>query len=189
MNPDQASRSRPPEGDDTPLRGFAEISDAPAHLEERVVARLREQNLLRTSPVRGTHRTRAAIAASILLAFLLGLLVRRPPSAPLANYLLLLDGAPGEALSIAQTEDRIAEYGAWARRLEDDGLLVTAERLLPEADSFGPGSPMASPSGFFLIRARDRAHARAAAGDCPHLRHGGSVSLQAIDVPQQAPLD
>jgi len=44
----------------------------------------------------------------------------------------------------------------------------------PEAGATGP-------QGFFLVLARDDAEAEASARDCPHLRHGGRVAVQAVD--------
>jgi hypothetical protein len=48
-----------------------------------------------------------------------------------------------------------------------------------------------SPSGFFMVRAASREDALAIASGCPHLRHGGTVVVRAIDTPtgMTSPLD
>ncbi len=182
MSADHTPQDRPPHESGRPLCGLSPLIEPPPHLEDRVVERLRERRLLEEEPARGPTGARVAWAASILAAFLLGLGIRGEGSALRANYLLLLDRAPGPELSAAQIEQRVAEYGAWAQQLRDEGVLVAAERLVPGEELFGPGESVASPSGIFLFRAGNEDEARSAASACPHLRHGGTVSLQAIDV-------
>lgn len=79
----------------------------------------------------------------------------------------------------------MAEYGAWAGRLHRASQLVGAEKLTHDVrlleGSALVASPVPGPQGFFLIRARDLAEAEAIARECPHLRHGGRVSIQAVD--------
>jgi hypothetical protein len=78
----------------------------------------------------------------------------------------------------------VAEYAAWARGLQEEGKLLSAEKLADEpAELLGSG---ASPEGdrvggFFLIRAASFEEAQRIARDCPHLRHGGRVELRAIE--------
>ncbi len=170
-------------------------SRVPAGLEDSVVAALRARGLLHgmaqsKQPELRRRVLRLGLAAGLFGAGLgAGLLARRGDPGPEPGegqlYLLLLYPGPrfveGGA---AEERSRVAEYGAWAGRLQRSGRLVGAEKLqdatrLLEADeavASGPG-----PQGFFLIRARDGAEAERVARECPHLRHGGRVSIQAVD--------
>lgn len=110
----------------------------------------------------------------------------KPESVGGALYLLLLYSGPRFVEGRAADEAaRVTEYRAWAGRLQRAGQLVSAEKLkdsarLLEGDAL-VASPEPGPQGYFLIRARDMAEAEAIARDCPHLRHGGRVSAQAVD--------
>ena len=101
-------------------------------------------------------------------------------------YLLLLRvrDQPG-AVSEPGAEARlVAEYAAWARRLSEQGKLLSAEKLADEpAELLGSGASQEADrvGGFFLIRATSFEEAQQIARDCPHLRHGGRVELRAIE--------
>lgn len=172
-----------------------EVAPPPA-LERRVVAALRERGLL--TPRGAAARRLAAVAAACLLAFLAGWIARalaRSGEGPdlddrRPRFLLLLS-EPAEHAAPAPEElaARVAEYRAWALDLERGGWLVTADRLEPRSVPLGagPGATAARPpgeapavSGFFLLRARDLDHALALARTCPHLRHGGEVTVRPI---------
>lgn len=147
----------------------------------------------------------AALAAASLLAFTAGwfgrALALEPAPAGAGDdgrprFLLLLSepGAGGE-LPAEELGARIDEYRAWARGLASRGLLEGADRLEPRAVRLGasaggasgaaPGGAAAGEdpgtvSGFFLIRAADLREARGIAETCPHLRHGGRVTVRPI---------
>jgi hypothetical protein len=160
----------------------------PPELEGRVVAALAERGLLRRRRGGGAGGW-ASLAAASLLAFAVGWLARGgpssggPPAAATAGpeFLLLLAGGvdqPPEAEAA-----RVAEYRAWAGDLRRRGLLVSAERLAPRAVELGGGAAgtgIEDVSGFFLLRARDLDEAVALAGTCPHLRHGGRVTVRPV---------
>ena len=101
-------------------------------------------------------------------------------------YLLLLRvrDQPG-AVSEPGAEARlVAEYAAWARRLSEQGKLLSAEKLADApAEVLGSGAAQEEErvGGFFLIRATSFEEAQQIARDCPHLRHGGRVELRAIE--------
>lgn len=169
-----------PPDSERPLTGIEPRMEPPAELENRVVERLRGRGLLANRKA-GARTRGLAWAASILIAFTLGLVLSRGGGSPQGNYLLLLDRGPGAALSNAEVEQRIAEYGAWAGQLRDEGVLVAAERLLPGGELLGEGNPGPEASGFFLLSVEGEAHARRLAGACPHLLHGGALRVYAID--------
>jgi hypothetical protein len=74
------------------------------------------------------------------------------------------------------------EYRSWAIELRRRGHLVRAERLGSETRTLGSRQTGATDtSGFFLIRAATIAEATALARECPHLRHGGTVTVRSVD--------
>lgn len=174
------------------LAGLPADAALPAGLEDRVVEALRVRGL-----VRGTRHARyppglaAAVAASLFACGVVtGLLVRgstpRGESAATEpTYLLLLYPGPGYVAGDAADEaKRVAEYGAWAGRLRRDGQLLGAEKLGGQAvvlEGGGRTSAGDGPQGYFLIRARSLEEARAIARGCPHLGHGGRVTVQVVD--------
>lgn len=105
-------------------------------------------------------------------------------SAP--QWILLLHEPTGAPLTVAGTVEAAAaveEYRAWAMALAGDGRLVSAEKL-----EDGPGAwiPEAAArptlvSGFFLVRAPDRAEAERIAAESPHVRRGGTVEVRRVD--------
>jgi hypothetical protein len=168
----------------------------PPDLEDRVVDALRARGLVRaTSTPAGPPRRgvlRLGLAAAGLFGSGLGagwLSSRRAAAPPVETggplYLLLLyPGSRFEPGTATDEATRVAEYGAWAGRLRRVGQLVGAEKLKPAARLLGADATEArppGPQGYFLVRARDEAEAEAIARECPHLRHGGRVAVQAVD--------
>ena len=173
------SDSKPDSDDDRPLAGLPPLAPPPG-LEDAVVARLHRSGLLRAS-----HRPGILLfawAASLLIAlFAGGRLAAGSSDATVerrGDYLLLLSRTP--PLPADQLAARIAEYGAWARELHDAGALVAAERLADDGLTLGPASDAPSASGYFLLAADTPEAARRFAQDCPHLRHGGALTLHAL---------
>lgn len=182
------------------LRALPLEAAPPAALEERVVAALRDRGLLRRRPrphVLGSAGLLRLAAEVLLFAAGLGMgaaVFYRPPTpslptkgdaSPLASgplFLLLLYAGPGNQAGDEAT--RVAEYGAWAASLRKEGRLLGAERLGSERRVLGgvggEGEP-AVPRGYFLFRASGLEEALEIARSCPHLRHGGQVSVQPID--------
>jgi len=170
-------------------------SRVPAGFEDRVVESLRARGLLAAAqPARVRPRRqllRLGLAASLFGSGLgTGLLAARragtaPEPLPGPLYLLLLYPGPRFAAGgVADEAARVAQYGAWAGRLRRAGQLLSAERLEEGARMLVGDAPVASepgPQGFFLIRALDAAEAEAIARECPHLRHGGRIAVQAVD--------
>jgi hypothetical protein len=166
--------------------------EPPAGLEERVVGTLRGRGLLR-GPAAAPRRAFAprwawpvAIAAGLLLfvgGFALG---RRPatsPAAGLSQYTLLLYEGPEFNAAGTSEPALVREYRAWAGELAERGRLVAGEKLGGQEWTLGEGAApvTAGPAGFFVIAARDRDEALAIARTCPHLRHGGTVSVRPIE--------
>jgi hypothetical protein len=184
-----ASDDRP---DDLGLGSLPSELPPPPELEEKVVARLREGGLIERPPVsRRRWLAAASLAATFALGFLAGDLRRAGGASaaspvPSERYLLLLY----EPRAIERREaDLVAEYSAWAGQLAQRGQLVAAEKLRASDLRLGAlasaptarDSARGEPTGFFLLDVKDRAEAERIARDCPHLRHGGEVSLRPVE--------
>jgi hypothetical protein len=173
------------------LAGLPAESALPAGLEDRVVEALRARGLVGGSkPARHRGWQAAAAAAIFVCGVGSGLLLRRPASpagraAAESTYLLLLYPGPGYVAGDAADEaKRVAEYGAWAGRVRLEGRLLGAEMLGAPAlvlDADGLSASGEGPQGYFLVRARSLDEARSIARGCPHLGHGGRITVQVVD--------
>jgi hypothetical protein len=172
-------------------------------LEERVVRSLKQTGLLR--PERklwrpSVPRLGLAVAASLLFFVLGGAaalkwLAGPPPKTNAPEFMLVLRQAPEQSKhGSAEEELRIAkEYGNWARKLTEQGVLADGEKLKDEARilSVVDGRPVASTNpveqnrmgiaGYFLINAQDYEQAIKVAASCPHLKYGGMIEVRQID--------
>ncbi len=162
------------------LRALPREADPPPALEERVVEALRARNLLAAR--RSPWARRLLQAAAAVALFVAGLGAGRAtvtqsthPEGPV--FLLLLYAGPTGGDEAA----RVHEYGSWALSLRREGRLVGAERLGSEHRLLGDAGPEAPPRGYFLVRASGMDEALEIARTCPHLRHGGSVTVQPVD--------
>src|SRR5688500_1225284 len=157
---------------------------APASLHARVRDSLRSRELIRASSARGPWRMRTALAAAAVVCFAAGLFAgRQSPRQPSVSFtpqyaLLLYGGA--EAETRAPGRSRAEEYGRWAAGLSGDAAFVSGEelgRVVGELPNRSGREPVA---GFFLIAASSDEIAMQVARDCPHLKYGGRVVVQAI---------
>jgi hypothetical protein len=185
------------------LNALARETAPPDFLEQRIVSALRESNLIRASAAGGRRpavRIGSAIAASLAL-FFLGALTgswwRALPAADerLPEFMLVLLESPEEspARSSEEALEVVREYGDWAKKIRNEGLLVGGEKLKDEARflSVISGRPSVSETqpdangksigGYFLIRARDYQQAMMIAEGCPHLNYGGVIEIRQID--------
>jgi hypothetical protein len=110
----------------------------------------------------------------------------KPAAAEAPRFLLLIRGDDAPE---SEREQVVGAYRTWATRLHDEGRLLEADELAPEATVLtaagagtAPRRAGAAPSagGYFLITARDLEEAVAVAGGCPALVRGGSVEVVAI---------
>jgi hypothetical protein len=172
-------------GSITELASVSRETPPPAHLEDRIVATLRREGL-----VRGSRRERRVLQIAAALAlFLGGLAIGRTTaaSAPVAEshgprFLLLLHGGPTSA-SPEEEAAVVSEYRDWAVGLRQAGRFVSGERL---ADVSAITPPASVPGvdgvrGYFLISAANLEDALEMARTCPHARRGGHVVVRPID--------
>jgi hypothetical protein len=153
----------------------------PDELEERTVARLRREGLLRA-------RRRWPLVAAAVVIFAAGVAAgagwRNPgsPSATDPRFLLLLHGA-----GTAGGEDErltVEAYRAWAAKLRHEGRVVTGERLSRNSVAVPSDAVNAEPlGGFFIVSAASLADAVAVAESAPHVARGGHIVVRPIDTP------
>jgi len=171
----------------------------PPGLEERLVKELRRRGRLAPANPRWIRPLLQTAAAVLLVVG--GVLLGRwsegaaggPEGEPQAHFMLLLYVPPG--WSREAEAERVEEYGAWARRLAAEGRSVTGaplgtvtQVLVPEhgerketaVPEWGPEG--LTLGGYFLIGAADFDSAVEVAESCPHLRHGGTVVVRALEL-------
>jgi hypothetical protein len=161
-----------------PLR---EDSLLPPGLEGRIGRNLRAG--------RGGRWLPLALAAMLLLAVggLLGRWSAQPPrpQPDQPRFMLLLFEGPAYDSVSATHDARVAEYREWAGALASRGQLVDAAELGPAEQRLGNLPDLSASGGhviggFFILRARDQAEALRIAATCPHLKHGGGVSVRPL---------
>jgi hypothetical protein len=185
------------------LRELAREKAPPGFLEQRTVDALARHRLIRSS--RDIWRRRALIigaaAAASVLLFVAGALLggwrESAPTNQKPEFILVLRNSPRElpARSADDKLSRVREYGAWARKMNERGLVLDGEKLTDEVRTLNviDGRPTISEieaeakgtaiAGFFLIHARDYQEAIAIAEDCPHAKYGGTIEIRKIDSP------
>jgi hypothetical protein len=165
---------------DDPLRKLPrELAPAPA-LRGRVRATLRARGLIAGA---GTQRSWLRLAAALALfagGVATGRSVEFEPSpsseSPMPRFALLLF-EPSTFDTIATHDELATEYGAWAASL---GAQFVTGDALGESRTLGGAAPSVEPTGFFMISAADYEAAMAVARECPHLRHGGVVTVRSV---------
>jgi len=189
------------DSDEVPeLRALPREAAPPPKLEDRVVAELHRTGLLRAHGERfRSMLLRSALAAAACVAlFVAGWLAgsrREAGPAPEGqpSYALLLRAGPDYRPGTeADEQQRVKEYGAWARRLHEAGVAVRGEKLRDDTRTLvardrtvvlveGPPGETDPVLGFFLIQANSLEQALDIARGCPHLRHGGTIEVRPID--------
>ena len=111
------------------------------------------------------------------------------------NYMLFLHEDQGQFDGRAHDEMMriIAEYGAWAGKMRDEGRFVGGEKLDDDAGKVlrpkggkivvtdGPYAESKEVvGGYFAIKARDYAEACEIAKACPHLKYGGRIEVRQV---------
>ncbi|MGH9868216.1 MAG: YciI family protein [Candidatus Polarisedimenticolia bacterium] len=174
------------------LEGPPDSEAPPQWLEDRVVDAVRREGLLHAAPAKrrgGVLAWGGAVLAAGLMAFAAGLAVGRIPGEEDQRprfVLLLYEDDAYQAPGPGEMEQRVAEYAGWARGVARQGHLVSGEKLKDEDVMVGPVSPDVTGgpghlAGYFVMAARDSGQAEELARGCPHLKHGGRISIRQID--------
>jgi hypothetical protein len=177
------------------LRAFAQGTEPPAWLEDRVVAALQQQGLLHPERPRRTVRVQwlaTATLCAVLFAagFLLGKAQHPAPAEPAGDRFVLFVDRLNDAFESdpKQEAQLVQEYAEWARKERAAGHLLVGEKLDDEAVELSgtsevgkaPASTRAV-SGYFVIVAQNLDGAIRIARTCPHLQHGGRIVIRPID--------
>jgi hypothetical protein len=176
------------------LRDRLPVPDPPAELSARVQRTLTERGLVRQPSRPGSVWVPRVglIAAGVML----GIVGRgayhdaressgpTSTSAPAAQYVLLLYGAPlGDTGVVHLARER--EYGRWASALDGGARWVGGNELHDVVAQLGgpPSVPDAASerlAGYFVIAAPSPQRATEVARSCPHLKYGGRVVVMTI---------
>lgn len=170
----------------------------PASAEERIVEILTGRGVLRRAPERRRRMALLLIAAAAA-AFVSGLAVgsrvtsaaeKRPAPESLRpralRFVLFLSPLPGE--DAAGEPGRVAEYRRWAAEIRRHGRFVVGEKLedggrvVSSAGAGAAAAPVADggPAGYFVVEAGSFEDAVAVARSCPHVKHGGRITVRAV---------
>ena len=176
------------------LRALAAGPAPPGRLEDRVVNALQQRGLLQSNRKPGTLWVRWLVPATACVAmfaagFLLG---RRQPSSlakPAGDRFLMLLNRLDDAVASdsRQKTQRIQEYSEWAREQRETGHLEVGEKLNDNAVELSAAGLTRVPasgdliSGYFVIVAPNLDAALVIARTCPHLEHGGRITVRPID--------
>lgn len=187
-------------------RAFAGLTKEqmpPSFLEEQIVEKLKEANIIRSSRpgwFPGYQKIGVAFALSLAI-FVIGAMVgAHRISAPaqksdVPEFMLILRMSRPEAEAKSPEEElqRVKEYSAWARDLERRGLLTGGEKLKDEGRFLSQVKESATvaetPSkaaegdiaGYFLMPASDYDQAVTIGKTCPHIKYGGTVEIRQIE--------
>jgi hypothetical protein len=175
----------------------------PDFLEQRVLAALRQSQLIRPSSFGWQRRlvmagsAIAAAAALFILGAASGAWWKSPPavSQNLPKFMLVLRNSPGELPPRSADEElqRVHEYSGWAKKMDKEGVILEGEKLKDEArvlnvidtrlvvSDLAEDTKKTAIAGYFLIRAHDYQQAITIAQNCPHLNYGGTIEIRQID--------
>lgn len=184
------------------LNALSRDATPPEQLEERVVAALRQQGMLRRPR---SWTLAASFAAAIAIALATGYWwgaraagtdgATTPIEASESIFALLVyDAAVAAAAGQDSDSAAVAEASEWAAGLERDGSLVLAEKLhsdgrrIEQRDGrvelltgFPPTGADLVLGGLFLVRAQSYDEAQRIAATCPLLRYGSTIEIRAFE--------
>ena len=156
----------------------------PPALRDRVTASLRERGVLAGGGRRLRPWMMLAAAAVIAVAVAIGKSVH-VGAGDVPRYMMLLY-EDSTFVADRPIGEIVVEYASWAATLQRAGVLVAGEKLADAppvliAQARPVSGISATPTGYFVIRAESMAAAERIARSSPHVRRGGTVSLQRIE--------
>jgi len=162
---------------------FTELSQEAAYnpaLENNIIYQLRKEGLIRkdSSKVNLVWRWAAIFIFSVglfLLGVFYGLKVK-----PKENYSYVFLLRNSENLE-GNSKERFREYQKWRKGVEQQGIVITGEKLSASIATLGAAEESASPvSGFFMLSSKSDDEALKLASESPHVKNGGFIEIRRI---------
>jgi len=162
---------------------------------DRIADALAARGLIRRNSRSRFGRARWALAsaAAAAAAFAVGLLIgagagvsARAPRAAGPRFVLFLSPLPSE--DAAGEPGRVAEYRRWAAGVRSQGRFIAGEKLEDGGSVVSTAGESAAPppgssgavAGYFVFEAKNLEDAVAIARSCPHVKHGGLITVRAV---------
>ncbi|MDQ6893589.1 MAG: YciI family protein [Acidobacteriota bacterium] len=165
--------------------------EPPPGAVDRIADALAARGLIRRASRLGRARW-VLTAAAAAAAFAGGLFIgagaghRASGAAEAPRFVLFLSPLPNE--DAAGEARRVAEYKSWAAGVRNQGRFVAGEKLEDGGRVVFPSGEIAAPApdlqggvaGYFLFEAKSLEDAVAIARSCPHVKHGGRITVRAV---------
>lgn len=171
------------------MRKIRESIATPEDLEENVIARLKEKQLITNNnnimKLKQHLIWAAAAAVALMCGFFIGQNFNEQQTTipgDMNKYMLLL--YENEQFQPKEISLMVEEYTNWATELAQQGKLDHAEKLADNGSWLGNTSAknkQSSVTGYFVLLASDLEEATALAKTHPHIDYGGGVELRPID--------
>lgn len=172
------------------FKAMALAKQPPNGLEDKVVAELKKEGLIKkTYKMNNYIKYAAGIAASVIIFFAGNLVGKQTGTVaeidPLNGYIMILkeDASfkPGDPMQMFE------EYASWMNGLYKQGVKITGQELKNEAlevtasaTTSLEGDDERRTTGYFIIETKTEEEALAVVKDNPHLKYGGIIELKAF---------
>lgn len=172
------------------FKAMASAQQPPPLLEDRIVAALKTEGLIKKTRTMNNYiKYAAGIAASIIIFFTGNIIGKQTQDVteidPLNGYIMILkedtNFKPGDPMQMFE------EYANWMNDLYSKGVKITGQELKNEAlevtasSTTDLGEDVARrTTGYFIIETKTEEEALAVVKDNPHLKYGGIIELKAF---------
>ncbi len=172
------------------FKAMASAHLPPAALENRIVAELKKEGLIKKTRTMNTYiKYAAGIAASVIIFFAGNIVGKQTGSVaeidPLNGYIMILkedsNFKPGDPMEMFE------EYASWMNGLYNKGVKITGQELKNDALEVTAssttqldGTDERRTTGYFIIETKTEEEALAVVKDNPHLKYGGIIELKAF---------
>ncbi|MCE7992183.1 MAG: hypothetical protein HEP71_09395 [Roseivirga sp.] len=169
---------------------LAAVKHPPSVLEDRIVAELKKEGLIKKTRTMNNYiKYAAGLAASVIIFFAGNFVGRQSGDTveidPLKGYIMILkeDASfqPGDPMQMFE------EYASWMNGLYSKGVKITGQELKNEALEVTAattteldGDDGRRTTGYFVIETKTKEEALAVVKDNPHLKYGGIIELKAF---------
>ncbi len=161
----------------------------PSDLEDRVIARLKNEKLIRSGNTARSFLKVSLVAAAMAAIFCSGIVFHSwltsltiKVSMSEKTYMLFLrEGAEfRQPRTESELRARVEAYRKWAVDLRKKGVPITGTKLRDEATLLNVSGLETQIGGYFLVDAATYQEAIAIAKSCPHLNYGGAIEVRPI---------